>query len=81
MTDYVYKNSGDTQRVKIFKHYTSFGVEWDFDLWSDSNTVESYSALAGDLFCTKRDAKNEAEKRIGKLTSIQSETVTEGWKK
>jgi len=79
MTDYVYKNADDSKRVKIFKFDTSLGVEWDFDLWSDSNTVETYSTEMGDLFSTKRDAKVEAEKQSGKLVSIQVETVTEGW--
>lgn len=81
MNDYIYKNADDSKRVKIFKYFTSLGVEWDFDLWSDSDSVESFSAFAGDLFSTKRAAKAEAERRIGKLTSIQGETVTEGWKK
>ncbi len=81
MTDYVYKNSDDSKRVKIFKRDTSLGVEWDFDLWSNSNVVKTYSVEAGDLFSTKRDAKLEASRMIGQLVSINPNTVTEGWYK
>ena len=83
MSEYIYKNSDDTVRVKVFSRDTALGTEWDFDVFTktdDGFDVTTFSEEAGDLFVLRRDGKEEAEHQFGKLKSINpEETVTSGW--
>ena len=81
--EYIYKNSSDTVRVKIFQTYNRFN-EWDADIFKRSpdgnHDVDTYSQMVGDYFFLKKDAKEDLTEAYGKLTSINPvDTVTEGW--
>jgi len=81
--EYIYKNSDDSMRFKIFARYNQFN-EWDVDIWTrnaeGNHNVLTVSGEAGDLFDTKKDAKSYIESLYGKIKSLSSvETVTEGW--
>ena len=75
--DYIYKNSDDTIRVKLYKRDTG---KWDADVWfRDGRDNIAFGADMAEVFAVKRDAKSEIEITYGALISINPETVTEGW--
>ncbi len=74
-TDYVYKNTDDTKRFRILKR----GVGWDYDTFTITGGYSNFSTDAGDVFRTKKDAKNDIEIINGTISSINPENVTSGW--
>ena len=78
-SDYVYKNKGDTIRIRIFKKDLN---NWDFDIFKKGvSEVITCGVEGATSFDTKRTAKAEAVALLGSLYSINPEnTVTEGWK-
>ncbi len=89
--DYIYKNSDDTIRFKIFKRYSTEHItdddnykefiEWDVDIFEKENDHQwTYSTEYGDLFRTKKQAKSWIEQDYNKVSSfVPIETCTEGW--
>lgn len=85
--DYIYRNAADTIRFRIFKRYNG---EWDVDgferipsgHWiSEADGHWNFGCEAGDLFRTKRAAKEWIEENFGVPFSIQPVSdITEGWK-
>jgi len=74
--DYVYKNSEDTKRFRVFKRETS----WDYDIFTANGGFYNFSSDAGDSFRTKKDAKQDIKTQHNcKLISINPENVTSGW--
>lgn len=81
-SEYVYKNTDDQIRVKIFKRCEDrhFTCEWDADVFFRNGDVTTFSHNAGDYFYSKREAKEYYTNLYGKLTSIQPvDTITNGW--
>lgn len=86
---YIYKNHDDTVRVNIFdvEHEDGRAKEWNADVWIRNTepgakpySVTTYSEEEGDLFRTKREAKDEYTRKYGPLKSINpKEFVTQGW--
>ena len=88
--DYVYKNSGDTVRVRIMRR-SQMGAEspgasreWDVDVWTrspdGSHRCVTLGEERGDVFYSKAEARAAMVDRFGSLTSINPpERVTEGW--
>lgn len=78
--DYVYRNKDDDRRVRIFKRDNG---TWDMDefrRWPKGGwSMTTWTSDATDPFPTLKEARATAEDRIGQLTSLQTETVTEGW--
>lgn len=79
--DYIYKNTDDTKRIRIYRRYCETSeIQWDFDVFGKDGSYENFASEAGDSFSSKKEAKKEAEYQHGKITSIGNvETVTEGW--
>ena len=76
--EYIYKNKSDSVRIKIFVRCNL--REWDVDVWTrDNGEVRTYSSEVGDLFATKREAKQIMTEAYGPLAAINPATVTEGW--
>jgi hypothetical protein len=82
-SEYVYKNSDDTIRIKIFKRTETDDkvCPWDADVFFRiQEKVETYSDDAGDYFYSKREAKEYYTDLYGQLKSIQPvDTITNGW--
>ena len=86
MSQYVYKNSNDTIRISIHdvEHEDGRKREWNVDVWTlnadGTSTVTTYAEESGDLFPTRKAAKETYTQTYGPLTSINpQETVTNGW--
>ena len=81
MSQYIYKNTDDTIRIAIIDRDTSFGKEWDFDVFDKATrSVSTESQTSGDLFRTKAEAKAAVITRFGQVKSINPKvTVTNGW--
>jgi hypothetical protein len=81
--DYVYKNTDDSIRVRIFKRLTETSETlWDFDVFTKADSGVTGSAIGneGSVCRTKRGAKELAEWEYGELKSINPENdVLEGW--
>lgn len=84
--DYVYRNKHDTVRVRIMhregQDYRGRYDGWTFDVFSrDEGYLYEWCSESGSSpFRFKRDAKDTAERLIGKLTSIGGvRYVDEGW--
>ena len=81
--DYVYKNTDDSVRIRIFKRINDTNETlWDFDVFTkaDRNTIGSAIRGTGSACHTKRCAKEQAEWQYGKLKSINPKNdVLEGW--
>lgn len=75
--DYVYKAQGDTVRLRIFKRENG----WDFDVFDrEKGYLFAYTSEAAcGPFARKRDAKGRATADYGPLTSINPDSVTDGW--
>lgn len=68
--DYVYRNKGDTLRVRVHRKESG---RWNYDVFHPSGSITSYSHEAGDDFKTKRNALAEASYHHGPLTPIATE--------
>ena len=86
MSQYIYKNHDDTIRINIHDvhHEDGRAKEWNADVWTlhedGSSTVVTYAEEAGDLFRTRRQAKEEYTELYGPLKSIcPKDTVLDGW--
>lgn len=77
-TDYVYRNSDDSIRIRIHKPNAK-ADEWDFDVFEGDDCHSYCIKGACFYFRTKREAKARAESLYGPLTSINPERVTDGW--
>lgn len=73
--DYVYRNSDDTKRVRLFKRESG---RWVFDICSRDGSIDTSSTDAED-YVRKSGAKKRAIEIVGTLVSIQVETVRAGW--
>ena len=89
MSQYVYSAQRDALRVVIFRIDPDAPTDqmWDVDVFLRHDTLVpgkqgllTVSALIGERYYTKRDAKVEMERVFGKLRSISPRnTVTAGW--
>ena len=78
--DYVYRNSDDTVRVRIYRQEEVTG--WDFDVVRKDGTADWSHCSLGALgyFQTKKEAKQAAEELNGTLTPFNNvQTLMEGW--
>lgn len=78
-SDYTYRNSDDSIRVRIYKRQ---GMGWDYDYFTKSG-ISEFGVLGsvGELFFIKKKVREEAEYTLtGELFSIQVENITEGWR-
>ena len=83
--DRVYCNRADTRRVRVFKHESGEG--WDFDLFRKMVLGGGWDVDAGFLSQggesparTLKAALAWAEDQVGALTELRGlQTVTEGW--
>jgi len=78
--DYVYRNQDDSVRIRIWRRETG---RWDYDMFKhvgDEYSLTSFGAEYGDDFRTKTDAKADAERKFGKITSMGAiNPITRGW--
>lgn len=88
MAEYIYRNTDDTIRVRIFKReFEDMGrmkSHWDIDVFDrdQGGYTKSVCIEGACIFDMKRDAKNYADENYGPLTSIQPKKyVTDGWEK
>lgn len=83
--DRVYRNREDTRRVRVYRHESGEG--WDFDIFTKHEFGGGWRVEAA--FCTSNGESLErtlkgalawCEDRVGELTELRSvQTVTEGW--
>ena len=76
--DYVYRNKGDTLRVRIHRKEND---RWDFDVFYPNGSMTTFSEDAGDDFWTKRAALARANSQHGPLSPITTKgtVVDEAW--
>lgn len=77
-SDYCYRNADDTVRVRIFR---GLAGRWDFDTVRCGGEIINHASKAATNYATKAEAKNRAIEEIGALTSIQVESLTDGWQR
>lgn len=78
---HIYRNASDTVRVEIARWKKG---EWNYYIFfRDGSDMFSFAEEVGDLLRSHRDAKADAERRIGgKLISHNHvRTVDEGWER
>lgn len=82
--DYVYANRDDTRRVRVFKHLSGEG--WDFDVFRRNALGGGWTVQAAYVTAhgespehTRASALAFADDVVGELKPIKVETVTEGW--
>ena len=77
-SDYIYKNTKDSLRFRVFRRRRGF---WDYDLFNKNGIIATFSTSAGNIFRTKKETLGYIKKIHGKIISINPEsTVTNGMK-
>lgn len=82
--DRVYKNFGDSRRVRVYKHESGEG--WDMDVFRKNVLGGGWSVEAAYLTAngesperTRKGLMLFVEDLVGEVTEIDVATVTEGW--
>ena len=77
-TDYIYRTVLDSRRIRIERHEGT--NQWNVTSFDRNGDYFSFAAENGDLFFTKRSAKEWAVEEWGTLISINpGDDMLAGW--